>query len=115
MLDIENGVTIKVPLRIDRDGAVRVGRTRVSLLSVLTAFLSGDTPEQIVQSFPTLDLSDVYAVIGYYLANRDQVDAWLKAEEEEGERIRREAEADFDQTGIRERLLKRKAERHGSE
>lgn len=115
MLDLENGVTVKVALRTDRSGAVRIGRTRVSLLSVLNAFLCGETPEQIVQSFPSLDLSDVYAVIGFYLANRNQVDGWLKTEREESERIRQEIEAHFDQSGIRERLLKRKAERRGSE
>ena len=85
----------------------------MSLLSVLTAFQRGDTPEQIVHSFPSLELSDVYAVVSYYLANKEDVDAWLESEEAEGERIRAEAETRFNQKGIRERLLKRKAEQHG--
>jgi uncharacterized protein (DUF433 family) len=113
MQNLEDEKTVRVPLRIDAGGAVRVGETRVSLLSVLTAFQRGDTPEQIVHSFPTLELSDVYAVISYYLANKEDVDAWLEGERAEGERIHAEAAARFDQKGIRERLLRRKAEQHG--
>ncbi len=113
MLNLENENTVKVPLRVDAGGAVRVGETRVSLLSVLTAFQRGDTPEQIVHSFPSLELSDVYAVVSYYLANKGDVDAWLESERAEGERIHAETEARFNQKGIRERLLKRKAEQRG--
>jgi uncharacterized protein (DUF433 family) len=114
MLDLEHEKTVKVPLRVDSSGAVRVGETRVSLLSVLTAFRRGDTPEQIVHSYPALDLSDVYTVISYYLANRADVDSWMAADRTEEGRIRNEAEARFDQTGLRERLLRRKAEHRGS-
>ena len=114
MLNLENEKSVKIPLRADDSGAVRVGNTRVSLLSVLTAFQQGDTPEQIVHSFPTLDLSEVYAVISYYLANKEEVDSWLEQEVMQGERVRKETESRFDQKGIRQRLLKRKAEQHGS-
>lgn len=110
MLDLEHPKAIDVPLRVDEAGAVRVGETRVSLLSVLTSFQRGDTPEQIVHSFPALELSDVYTVVSYYLANRTDVDAWLASERAEGERIEREARARYDQSGIRERLLARKGE-----
>ena len=48
MLSLENAQTVRVPLRVDSSGAVRVGNTRVALLSVLTAFQRGETPEQIV-------------------------------------------------------------------
>jgi uncharacterized protein (DUF433 family) len=113
MIDLESEKSIRVPLRIDEGGAVRVGATRVSLLSVLVAFQNGSTAEQILHSFPTLNLTDIYAVIGYYLANRDDLDVWIAQEELEAERIRRETELRFDQKGIRERLLKRKTEDHG--
>lgn len=114
MLNLESEKAVKVPLRLDGSGAVRVGNTRVSLVSVLTSFQRGDTPKQIVHSFPTLELAEVYAVISYYLANRKEVDSWLENELTEGERIRQETEARFDQKGIRERLLKRKVEQRGS-
>src|SRR5215204_2572614 len=41
--------TDPVPLRADEDGAVRVGGTRVTLDSVVTAFREGETAEGIKQ------------------------------------------------------------------
>ena len=114
MIDFDSDKIVKVPLRIDEGGAIRVGATRVSLLSVLMAFQNGSTAEQILHSFPTLDLTDIYAVISYYLANRDDLDAWIAQEHLAAERIRKETELRFDQKGIRERLMKRGAEQHGS-
>ena len=100
MIDLRSDTSVRIPLRLDATGAIRVGETRVSLPSVLIAFQQGETPEQIVHSFPTLDLSEVYAVITYYLANRAEVDAWLDLETAEGKRIQREAEARFDHKGL---------------
>lgn len=114
VLDLGSEKSVRVPFRVDTGGTVRVGNTRVSLVSVLTAFKQGDAPEQIFYSFPTLELSDIYAVISYYLTHREHVDAWLEQEHMEGERIRREVETRFDSKGIRDRLLKRSADRGGS-
>ena len=54
-----------VPLRTDNDGVMRVGRTRVPLDTVVYAFNQGASPEEIVLSYPTLQLDDVYAVVNY--------------------------------------------------
>ncbi len=62
--------TQTLPLQTDAAGTLRVGATRVSLDVVLAAFNAGINPEEIVQRFPTLDLGDVYAIIGYYLHNQ---------------------------------------------
>ena len=43
------------------------------------------------------------------LRNRADVDSYLAARRAEGERLRRVIEARFDPTGIRERLLARRA------
>jgi len=64
-----------------QDGDYRIGDTRVSLDSVVYAFLSGESAESIAQSFPVLSLEQVYGAIAYYLANRDEVDALLRASE----------------------------------
>ena len=61
-----------------RDGAFWVTGTRVSLDSVVYAFLNGAPPENIVRSFPLLTLEQVYGAIAFYLANRDAIDAYLK-------------------------------------
>lgn len=55
--------------------------TRISLDSVVYAFGKGLSPESIVQSFPLLTLEQVYGAIAFYLANRAQIDAYLRAEE----------------------------------
>ena len=71
--------------------AYRVAGSRVSLDSVVYAFLGGQSPESIVDSFPTLSLEQVYGAITFYLSNRDEVDAYLKQGEEEFEELRRAA------------------------
>jgi uncharacterized protein (DUF433 family) len=82
-----------VPLRTDQDGAIRVGGTRVLLEVVIGAYERGDSPEGIVRAFPTLKLADVYAAIAYYLIHKDEVDAYIRQVERDGEEIRRKIEA----------------------
>ena len=96
-----------VPLRSDESGVIRVGKTRVPLDTVVYHFNQGSTPEEIVMSYPTLDLADVYAVIKYYLYNRAKVDAYLREREAEAGRIKEENERRFPPTGIRARLQAR--------
>jgi len=102
-------VETPIPLRTDADGNVRVGGTRVTLDSVAHAFLSGATAEEILQHYPTLNLADVYAVIAYYRRHRTEVDAYLEQQEQQAALVRQKIEAHSDMTGIRERLLARRA------
>ena len=41
--------TEPIPLRMDSDGVVRVGKTRVTLDTVVAAFVEGATAEEIAQ------------------------------------------------------------------
>jgi uncharacterized protein (DUF433 family) len=66
---IANEPTMTIPLRTDEHGAIRIGKTRVLLELVIHAYYMGETPEGIVDSYPTLTTADVYAVNAYYLAN----------------------------------------------
>jgi uncharacterized protein (DUF433 family) len=101
--------TDPVPLREDAGGAIRVGETRVLLDVVIQSFEDGDTPETIVQQFDTLRLSDVYAVIAYYLRHRDEVRAYLERREGQAEAVRRKIEATQGDLGdFRARLLARR-------
>jgi uncharacterized protein (DUF433 family) len=61
-----------------RDQGYWVSGTRVSLDSIVYAFLNGQTAEGIAQSFPTLSLEQVYGAITFYLAHREEVDAYLQ-------------------------------------
>ncbi len=86
--------TISVPIRTDEHGDIRVGGTRVLLDLVIVRHQQGRTPEQIQDSFPTLKLADVYAVITYYLSNQEEVEAYIRKRDEEGEQLRRRMEAE---------------------
>ncbi len=97
-----------VPLRTDDHGVIRVGKTRVALDTVVYAFNQGASPEEIVMSYPTLILADIYAVVNYYLHNRTEVDAYLRKRETQRARIKRENDKRFPPQGIRARLLARR-------
>lgn len=101
--------TETIPLVTDTDGVIRVGKRQVTLDTVITAFLDGATAEEIAHQHPSLDLADVYSVIGYYLRRRAEIDAYLDRRRELAERIRKQNESRFDPSGIRDRLLARRA------
>jgi len=84
---------IDVPLRIDSNGVIRIGNTRVTLETIVSRHQAGDTPEAIQRGFPTVPLADIYAVLAYYLSHQDEVDTYMRGVEAEGEAIRRKFEA----------------------
>lgn len=98
----------RAPLSEDEHGVIRVGGTRVSLESVVTAFDHGASAEEIVERYPTLALQAVYATISYVLANRAAVDAYLGRRRDEVEALRREAEERFPAKGLRAQLMARR-------
>lgn len=101
-------VEIPVPLRMDADGVARVGGTRVTLDTVVGAYLDGASAEDIVEGFPTLELADVYAVLSYYVRRRADVDAYLREQERDAAAIRARIETRSPQGDVRARLLARK-------
>lgn len=70
----------------ERNGGLYVSGTGVSLDSVVIRFQQGASPEKIVQSFPTLKLSQVYGTIAYYLENEKPIDDYVAEGERELER-----------------------------
>jgi uncharacterized protein (DUF433 family) len=101
-------MTEVIPLSTDNDGVIRVGNTRVTLDTIVAAFKEGATAEEIAYQYPTLSLADIYSVISYYLHQKKEVDAYLKRREKFAAEVRKQNEARFDATGIRERLLARR-------
>jgi len=62
-----------------RENGYWIAGSRVSLESVIFAFLDGLSPETIVaECFPILSLEQVYGAITYYLSNRSVIDAYLQ-------------------------------------
>jgi uncharacterized protein (DUF433 family) len=77
-------MTSDTPTYVDQhDGGYWVAGTRVSLDSVIYAFLEGLSPESIVDNYETLILEQVYGAIAYYLGHRAEIDAYLKQSEAE--------------------------------
>lgn len=97
-----------IPLVTDGDGVVRVGGTRVTLDTLVTAFQQGATAETIADQYPTLQLDQVYTVIGYYLRHQGEVNAYLQRRRQEAAQVRQENEARFPPIGVRDRLLARR-------
>lgn len=77
---IRSAVAIKAYVEYRKDSYWGEG-TRISLDSVVYAFGAGISPESILQSFPLLNIEQVYGAIAFYLANRAEIDAYLAAEE----------------------------------
>lgn len=98
----------KAPLVADPYGVVRVAKTRVTLDTVVIAFLEGCTPEEIGEQYPSLQLSDIYLVVGYYLKHREEVHTYLAKRQQQANLIKQEAEQLFNPIGIRDRLLARR-------
>jgi uncharacterized protein (DUF433 family) len=96
------------PLRVDEDGVLRVGGTRVTLDTVIGAFDEGATAEEIAMRYDALDLADIYTVIGYYLENQDEVEGYLNRRRQQADEVRREIETRSPQKGLRDRLLARR-------
>ncbi|MBX3065929.1 MAG: DUF433 domain-containing protein [Anaerolineae bacterium] len=107
--------TIVSPLRENEDGVIYVGKTRVPIDTVVYAYRRGKTPEQIVNSYPTLALADVYATLAFYLQNHQEVDAYITRQEAESDAMRKEIEKRFPQEGLREKLLERLKNKENSQ
>ena len=74
-----------------RDGGYYIAGSRVSLDSVVYAFLRGESPEGIAESFTALSLEQVFGAVAFYLANRESIDAYLRGGRAEFARMRDEA------------------------
>src|SRR5262245_22203891 len=112
MTSLANGLPFHAnlpPLRVDEGGAVRVGKSRISLDLILEQYENGLTPEDMVRAYDTLVLADVHAAIAYYLRHRNEVRAYLKRREEEAEALRAKIEAERPRVSREELLARRSA------
>lgn len=64
--------------------------TRVPVQSVAICYKQGDTPEEIVLKYERLSITQVYAALTYYHANRDEIEASIAEEAELYDRLARE-------------------------
>ena len=99
------------PLNVDEHGVVRVGGTRVTLDTVLTAYKQHAGAEEIAEAFPVLELADVHAAIAYYLRHRQEVEAYLQEGVQKADEMRKKIEMRHDPEAIRQRIAAKKAEK----
>ena len=78
---------LTLPFRQLADGTIRLGETRITLETILDSYGLGQRPEEIHAAFPSLELADIYAVIAYYLKNRETVDHYLAEQEADSRRL----------------------------
>ncbi len=98
----------QVPLHFDKYGAVRVVGSRVTLDAIVSFFEQGESPEDIVDGFPTLHLADVYAIVSYYLRNKNAVRSYLREREKNAKTLRKKTEARSNQRDLKKRLSARR-------
>lgn len=103
------GFSVDGILLEDEFGVRRVSGTRVTLDNLIYSFWEGCSAETIADQFDAVPLADIYLVLGYYLKNRDEVDAYLQKQRECAEEIQARWEQKFPPHGLRARLLARQA------
>ena len=88
------------------DDDIRIAGTRVGIETVLYDYIyRSQTAEQIADTYPSINLEQVYATILYYLHNREKVEAYIVDWLEHGERMRREQEKNLPPVILRLRRL----------
>jgi uncharacterized protein (DUF433 family) len=107
--------TINVPLTLWEDGSIRITGSRVPIDTIVYHFNLGATAEEISYKFPSLQLTDIYGAIHYYLTHRAEVEEYLRLQEAEADAVQQriESDAQYQQSKaeMRERLLARRAEK----
>ena len=74
-----------------RDGGYWISGTRVSLDSIVYAYLRGEALESIARSFPVLKLDHIQGAISYYSKHQVDVDSYLQQHDREFEELRAQA------------------------
>jgi uncharacterized protein (DUF433 family) len=100
-----------IPLAKDASGVYRAAGTRVTLDLIVRAFNRGATAEEIVQDYPSLQLSDVYQIIGYYLKHGPELAHYVEQREGAERELLAAHEEQWSPRGLRERLLARRKSR----
>jgi uncharacterized protein (DUF433 family) len=102
---------IAIPLEANEKGELWVSGTRIPLQYLVYEYRAGATAEDIVARYPTLKLSDVHALLSFYLANQTEVDRYVDEREALAGEWEQKIKARFPQQGLREKLLAREAQK----
>lgn len=70
-------------------GRIRIDGTRITVGRIAALYKQGQTPEEMVQTYPHLSLGQVYAALAYYHANRAEIESELAAAEAQYDELKR--------------------------
>jgi uncharacterized protein (DUF433 family) len=95
------------PFRWDESGGIRIGQSRVTLDSLLAAYHSGFTPEEIAFQYSVLHLEEIYSAIAYYLNHRQEIDNYIDQRRQKAQQQRSEFVQQYNLADLRQRLSDR--------
>jgi uncharacterized protein (DUF433 family) len=72
----------------ERDGGYYICGTRISLASVVYAYLDGHPVEGIQDSYPLLTQEQIHGALAFYLGHRAEIEAYLGEQRQRYERAR---------------------------
>ncbi|MEA5488839.1 MULTISPECIES: DUF433 domain-containing protein [Pseudanabaena] len=98
-----------IPLKLDADGVVRIGGTRVTLDTIISVYQQGATADEIAFRYPSLKLADVYAAIAYYLNHQHEVETYLTQRQQQAKIIQQTNQARFNPQHLRDRIAARQS------
>jgi uncharacterized protein (DUF433 family) len=100
-----------VPLTQNEHGDIRVTGTRIGLEHIVEDYDDGASAEEIALRYSTLKLVDVYAVIGYYLNNKAEVDVYIEDQYRRANETRKRLGLDASAEDFKKILLERQTRR----
>jgi len=63
-------------------GRARIAGHRIRVQDIVLWTEQGQSPDQIVASFPQLSLADVYAALAYYHDHREDIDGQIREDDQ---------------------------------
>jgi uncharacterized protein (DUF433 family) len=75
------------------EGGWRVADSRVSLDSVVIAFLDGSSADEIAGDFPALSIEQVDGAIKFYLQHKQEIDEYLTEQNQRWQEFAAESES----------------------
>jgi uncharacterized protein (DUF433 family) len=64
-------------LKQDDDGYIHVDEHRIGIEDIVLCYNDGCSAEMLLARYPTLTLALIYKVLGFYLENREEIDAYV--------------------------------------
>lgn len=71
-------------------GKARINGTRIAVEHIAIAYNSGQSIDEIVESYQGITHADVFAALAYYYDHKEEVDAMIKQDEQEYEKLYQE-------------------------